>query len=128
MPAPLQITQRSTAGVAVLEMGGQLVADEGDAAFKAQVGALVAAGCRSVLLDLSKVAYMDSGGAGVLAATYMHVARRGGALKLLRPSERVCRVLQITHLLSVFEVFDDEQTAMRSFASPSGARSAGPLP
>src|SRR5262245_33745526 len=106
MPAPLQITQRSAGGVAVLEIGGQIVADEGDAAFKAHVAALVAAGCHRVLLDLRNVAYMDSGGAGVLAATYIHVAKRGGSLKLLCPSERVCRVLQITHLLGVFEIFE----------------------
>jgi anti-sigma B factor antagonist len=119
MPAPLQITQRSAAGVAVLELGGQLVADEGDAAFKAHVAALISAGCRHVLLDLGKVAYMDSGGAGVLAATYLHIVKRGGALKLLTPSERVYRVLQSTHLLAVFEVFDDEATAIRSFIAPA---------
>ena len=124
MPAPLQITQRSAAGVAVLEIGGQFAADEGDAAFKAQVAALVGAGCRSILLDMRTLLHMDSGGAGILAATYIHVAKRGGSIKLLCPSERVCRVLQVTHLLSVFEVFDDEATAIRSFTVPTGAPTA----
>ena len=127
MPAPLQITQRSAGQVAVLEIGGQLVADEGDAAFKAHVASLVSAGCRSVLLDLRDVQYMDSGGAGVLAATYLHVVKRGGALKLLCPSDRVCRVLQITHLLGVFEVFDEEAAAMQSFSSPARVSSIDPL-
>jgi anti-sigma B factor antagonist len=121
MPAPLQITQRSAAGVAVLEIGGQLVADEGDLEFKEHVAALVGAGCRCILLDLRNILYMDSGGAGVLAASYLHVVKRGGAMKLLAPSERVCRILQVTHLLSVFEIFDDQETAIRSFASPAPA-------
>jgi anti-sigma B factor antagonist len=121
MSAPLNINQHSTAGVIVLELSGQLVADEGDQAFKDHVEALVREGSRHVLLDLRDVTYMDSGGAGALVAVYLHVMRREGRLKLLRPSDRVCRVLQITHLLSVFEVFADEEQAIRSFALPSPA-------
>src|SRR5262249_20058433 len=115
LPAPLHINQRSAAGVMVLEVAGHLAADEGDSVFKDHVETLVSAGCRSLLVDLRSVTYLDSGGAGMLAATYLHVVKRGGMLKLLCPSERVCRVLQMTHLLSVFEVFEDEAAATRSF-------------
>ena len=116
MPAPLQITQRSAAGVAVLEIGGQLVADEGDIAFKAHVAALVAGGCRCILLDLRSILYMDSGG----AARHLHVAN-GEAHEATGPERARHRILQVTHLLSVFEIFDDEETAIRSFASPAPA-------
>lgn len=119
MAAPLNITRHSTAGVVVLELSGHLVADEGDRMFKEQVTALVSEGWKYVLLDLRAVTYMDSGGAGALAAAYLHVMRREGRLKLLRPSDRVGRVLQVTHLLSVFEVFEDEEQAIRSFDVPA---------
>jgi anti-sigma B factor antagonist len=118
MAAPLTIDQHPVGGVMVIELSGHLAADEGDRAFKDDVAALVSAGWRRVLIDLRGVTHMDSGGAGVLVAVYLHVVRRGGQLKLLCPTDRVCRVLQITHLMSVFEVFADEESALRSFERP----------
>jgi anti-anti-sigma factor len=115
MSAPLQIIQRAAGAVAILELVGPFIVDEGDLLLKDQVAALVSGGSRHVLLDLGHVTAMDSGGAGALAATLLHVARRGGSLKLLSPSERVLRVLQVTHLLPVFDVFDAESEALASF-------------
>jgi anti-anti-sigma regulatory factor len=63
------------------------------------------------------------GGVGALVEMYMHVARRGGRLKLLRPSACATRVLQMTHLSSVFEIFDDEEAGLRSMDGPD--RQAG---
>jgi anti-sigma B factor antagonist len=90
----------------ILELRGRLVADDADQVFKDQIAALVVAGWRHVLVDLKDVTYMDSGGIGALVTMYRHVLRRGGQLKLLCPSGRVCKLLEITHLLSVFEVFE----------------------
>jgi anti-anti-sigma factor len=118
MPAPLGISQRFEDEVVVLTVHGHLVADEGDDALRAAVTGAIAAGSRYILLDLRDVTYMDSGGAGALAAMLLHVTRRAGRLKLLRPSLRVCRVLEITHLLSVFDIFEDEDAARRSFGLP----------
>jgi anti-sigma B factor antagonist len=118
MSAPLQITQRSAGGVTILELNGRLVFDEGDRMFKERVAAVVAAGHRDLVIDLRNVTYMDSGGVGSLVGMYLHVVRRGGQLKLLCPSARSCRVLRITHLITVFEVFEDEERAVASFATP----------
>src|SRR5205085_11009428 len=106
--APVQIAERRISNVVIFTVSGHLVADEGDLELRDRVAAAMVAGATGVLLDLHDVGYMDSGGAGALAASLFHVARRGGALKLLQPSERVCRVLDSTHMIKVFDVFADE--------------------
>jgi anti-sigma B factor antagonist len=119
MSVPLHIAQRSTDGVVVLTLSGHLVFDEGDRAFREHVTSLVDAGTRLLLLDLEGLTYIDSGGVGALVEMYMLVMRRGGHLKLLHPSWCSTRVLQVTHLSSVFEIFDDEAKALRSMTGPS---------
>jgi anti-anti-sigma factor len=116
MTAPLTITQRNTGPVVILELTGRLIFDEdGDRLLRQQVAAVIAAGDRNILLDLHGVRQMDSGGVGTLVAVYLHALKRGGKLKLLRPSERVNRVLHMTHLESAFEVFEHEADAVRTF-------------
>ena len=114
MPPPLRIADRSIDGVVVLQLDGQLVADEGDALLRERVTALVAGGARMLVIDLQNVTYIDSGGVGALIAMNVHVMRHGGRLTLLRPSACATRVLQITHLATVFEIFQDEQQAVGS--------------
>jgi anti-sigma B factor antagonist len=117
MSAPLRIEQRQSAGVLVLQLHGRLVAEEGAPLFKDHVTAALDSGSRDLLVDLSDVPYMDSGGVGVLVAMFTRTGRRGGRFKLLCPTPRTCRVLEITGLLQVFEVFDDEAVALHSFAT-----------
>jgi anti-sigma B factor antagonist len=118
MSAPLRITRRAVDRVTVLELSGRLVFDEGDRALKEQVTSLVAAGNTNMLIDLHDVVSIDSGGVGALVGMYLHVTRRGGQFKLLCPSPRSCEVLRITHLATVFDVFDNEEAALRSFSAP----------
>ena len=116
MTAPMTITQRNVGRVVILELVGRLIFDEdGDRLLRAQVAALIAAGEHNILLDLSSVKQMDSGGVGTLVAVYLHALKRGGRLKLLRPSERVSRVHRMTHLETAFEVFESENDAVRTF-------------
>jgi anti-sigma B factor antagonist len=117
--AALEIAERRLGSVTVVELRGRLVADDGDTSFITRITALVAFGHVNLLVDFERVTYIDSGGIGALVSRFLHVIRRGGRLKLLRPSERVRRVLQMTRLIDVFEIFEDEDIAVRSFASPS---------
>jgi anti-sigma B factor antagonist len=116
MGAAFDIQERRRGAVTVLALSGRLVAFESDEVFKDRVVTLVRAGQRDVLIDMSRVTYIDSGGVGVLVGTLLHVLRRGGRLKLLSPSDRVARVLGITGLQAVFETFDREEDAVASFA------------
>jgi anti-sigma B factor antagonist len=115
--SPLQITQRTAAGVSILEARGRLIFSGGEESLlRKEVVARVIAGDRKLLVDLTNVTYIDSGGVGSLVTAYLHTVRRGGQLKLVCPNERVCRVLTITQLTTVLEVFDNVEEALRSFA------------
>ncbi|OFW07400.1 MAG: hypothetical protein A3H96_05355 [Acidobacteria bacterium RIFCSPLOWO2_02_FULL_67_36] len=127
MSAPLLIRLRSAGDVTILELSGHLVFDEGDRAFREQVTSLVSAGRNRLIVDLKNVSYMDSGGVGGLVAMFLHVVKRGGRLKLLCPSERACRVLTMTQLMSVFEVFPTEEQAIASFGLPAATAAALPM-
>jgi anti-sigma B factor antagonist len=117
MSSPLSITRRSTDDVAVFVLSGHLVAPEGVGVFRDSITSAVAHGARACLLDLSDVSYVDSAGVGALVAAYRHVTSRGGQLKLLHPSLCARRVLGITHLTGVFDVFDNEDEAVHNMSS-----------
>jgi anti-sigma B factor antagonist len=119
MAGALEITERRVGPVTIVDLNGQLVVDDGEREFRQTIDVLVAAGQLNVLIDLSKVTYMDSGGVGALVAKYLHVTKRGGQMKLLHLSRRANRVLRTARLVSVFEVFRDEAEAVSSFALPA---------
>src|SRR5205807_7867221 len=98
MPSALQITERTVANVTIFGLAGDLVYDEGTRMLRHVLTTAVAAGARECLLDLSQITYLDSGGVGSLVEMFRHVTRRGGQLKLLRPSACARRVLGITRL------------------------------
>jgi anti-sigma B factor antagonist len=115
MSVPLQLAERPAGDVVVLQLRGHLVVDGGDRALRERVRLLTALGKTSILVDLGDVSYIDSGGIGTLVQVFTEVVNLGGELKLLHPSWRSTRVLEITHLTSVFEIFEDEEEALRSF-------------
>ena len=121
MLAPLRITERPIADTLLLELTGSLVFDEGDRILRDRIHELVEAGARRFLIDLHEVTYVDSGGVGALVELYLYVARVGGRLALMRPGPCAQRVLQITHLVSALDVFEDEQSAIRGIHEPSNA-------
>jgi anti-anti-sigma factor len=118
MTAPLEITDRLFSDVGViLTLSGSLMADEGYRLLAERVADVVNSGAAHVLLDLRDVGHIDSGGAGALATALLHVKRRGGELRLLCPSERVSRVLEVTRLLAIFEVVTSVDQAVRRFGT-----------
>lgn len=119
MSAALGILERRVGPVTILELSGWLVAYGGEEVFKEHVATLVRAGHLDVLVTMANITYIDSGGVGVLVGTLLHVTRRGGRMKLLEPSDRVARVLEITGLHRVFEVFEREEDGVASFAPPA---------
>lgn len=114
--AALDIVERRVGAVTLLALSGHLVADEGDRAFTGRVSSVVDSGRIHIVVDLRGITYVDSGGVGALVAMFLYVRRRGGRLTLLRPSPRVCRVLRMTRLTNVFEVYEREDEALCSFA------------
>jgi anti-sigma B factor antagonist len=116
----LQIAERQVEDVTILELVGEITLDDGDLLFGKRVDSLLANGRLRVLVDLAGVTYIDSAGVGMMAAELKIVEKKGGAMKLLRLTARNQRLLAMMKLMTVFESFDDEASALRSFAR--GAR------
>ena len=113
----MQIEERNVGDVVVLDLKGKITLGEGDELLKDKVNSLVNQGRRKILLNFGDVPYVDSAGLGEIVRTYTTVSRQGGSLKLLNLTKRITDLLAITKLLTVFETFDAESDAIKSFSS-----------
>ncbi len=109
------IESRVSKGVVILKLTGKLRLGDETQAVRTQIDALTATGVPRILLDLGGVTFIDSSGIGELTRSYATVRRGGGDIKLLRLTKRIRELMTITKLLTVFEVFDDENAAVDSF-------------
>ena len=113
--ASLSIVERDTGDVTTLVLQGQVVLDDGDLVFRQTIHDLVARGRTKVVVDLSGVNYIDSAGVGMIVGKLKTLRERGGDMKLLKLNTRGLRIFGISKLLIVFETFDDEAQAVKSF-------------
>ena len=111
----MEIVERTVNEVPVLDLKGKMTRGEGDELLKDKINSLLAAGKKKLLLNLESVPYIDSAGLGEVVRTYTTVSRQGGSLKLLNLTKRIEDLLSITKLLTVFDTFDSEQEAIRSY-------------
>jgi anti-sigma B factor antagonist len=100
--------------ILVVDCAGRIVFGEESAELRETVKKLIAQSGR-IVLNLAHVSYIDSGGLGTLVALYTTARSAGGSIKLANLTERVGDLLQVTKLLTVFEVFDSEKGALESF-------------
>jgi anti-sigma B factor antagonist len=112
----MQIEQRAVGDVTVLDLKGRVTLGEGDELLKDKVNSLLNQGIKKIVLNLADVPYIDSAGLGEIVRTYTTVSKQGGTLKLLNLTKRITDLLSITKLLTVFETFDNENEAVRSFS------------
>jgi len=118
---------RVVGGVTIVDLGGRIVLGDGSAELRDLVRELEREGTKKILLNLGNVNYIDSSGLGELVCAFTSMRNQGGELKLLNLTKRVRSLLQITKLLTVFDVTDDESTSVKSFSpviSPSSLREA----
>ena len=113
----MQIDERMVGDVVLLDLKGKISLGEGDELLKDKVNSLVNQGHKKIVLNLADVPYIDSAGLGEVVRTYTTVSRQGGSLKLLNLTKRITDLLSITKLLTVFETFDAETEAVRSFSA-----------
>ena len=111
----MEIVERTVSDVTVLDLKGKMTLGEGDEMLKDKINSLLAAGKKKLLLNLEGVPYIDSAGLGEVVRTYTTVSRQGGSLKLLNLTKRIEDLLSITKLLTVFDTFDSEQEAIKSY-------------
>ena len=112
----MQIDERPSGDVMILDLKGKLTIGEGDELLKDKINSLIQQGHKTLLLNLEGVPYVDSAGLGEIVRTYTTVSRQGGNLKLLNLTKRIEDLLAITKLLTVFDTYESEQEALNSFS------------
>jgi len=112
----MKIETRTVNGVTILDISGKITLAEGSVDVKKSVRDLLDSGRNQILLNLGDVKYIDSSGIGELVSSFTTVTNKGGKLKLLNLTLKIRELLAITKLLTVFECFDDEAEAVKSFS------------
>jgi anti-sigma B factor antagonist len=112
----MKASSRQVDGVTIVDLSGRITLGEGSVVLRDTVRDLVSAGNKKILLNLGEVTYIDSSGIGELVSAFTSVRNQGGELKLLHLTKKVHDLLQITKLYTVFDIKDDEATAIQAFA------------
>ena len=113
---PCKIEVRQVGDVRIIDFHGKILIGQGDDPLREAVRELVDAGHTKVILNLIDTPYVDSAGLGEISRCFIQLSRIGGRLKLLNPTRQIQDLLAITKLLTVFETYDSEDEAVKSFA------------
>ncbi|HZB46363.1 MAG TPA: STAS domain-containing protein [Pyrinomonadaceae bacterium] len=113
--AELNIRERQAGDVTILDMDGKITIGEGSVAVRTAIRKLLEEGKKKILLNVAGVGYVDSSGIGELVSSYTTINREGGQLKLLNLTQKMEDLLGITKLLTVFDTYEDEASALNSF-------------
>jgi anti-sigma B factor antagonist len=111
----IQASTRVVDGIAIVDISGQLRLGEGTGKLRDVIQQLVGDGYRKILLNLAGVIHIDSSGIGELMMSYTTLRNQGGELKLLNLHKNVRNLLQVTRLYTIFDVHDDQASALRAF-------------
>ena len=111
----MQIEERTVGDITILDLKGKMTLGEGDELLKDKVNSLMNQGRKKILMNLAEVPYIDSAGLGEIVRTYTTVSRQGGTMKLVNLTKRITDLLSITKLLTVFDTFDNEPEALKSY-------------
>ena len=112
----MKATSRPVNGIMIVDLSGRITLGEGSTTVRDTVRDLLGKGNKKILINLGDVSYIDSSGIGELVSAYTTVRNQGGDLKLLNLTKKVQDLMQITKLYTVFDVKDDESSAIMAFA------------
>jgi anti-sigma B factor antagonist len=113
--AELNISERPSGDVTILDMDGKITIGEGSVALRTAIRRLLEEGKKKILLNLARVSYIDSSGIGELVSSYTAINKDSGELKLLNLTQKLQDLLTITKLLTVFDVYESETEALASY-------------
>jgi anti-sigma B factor antagonist len=113
----MEIAERKVSDVTILDLTGKMTLGEGDELLKEKINSLLSGGSKKIVLNLEGVPYIDSAGLGEVVRTHTTVSRQGGSLKLLNLTKRIEDLLSITKLLTVFDTYETEADAVKSFSA-----------
>lgn len=103
-------------GIRIIRLSGKITIGTGDVKIRELIDSAIADGQNNILVDLGGVTSIDSSGIGEMVACYTSVTKQDGQLKLVHLSPKINDIMQVTQLITVFDVFDDEQEALSSFS------------
>jgi anti-sigma B factor antagonist len=112
----MKANSRQIDGVTIVDLSGRITLGEGSVVLRDTVKDLASKGQKRIVLNLGDVTYIDSSGIGELVSAYTSVRNQGGELKLLNLTKKIRDLLQITKLYTVFDVKDDEASAVSAFS------------
>ena len=111
----LKIASKEVKGVTVLNLSGQIVLGEGSVQLRDAIRGLIGKGTKHILLNMGNVDYIDSSGLGELVSAFTTAKNQHAEVKLLKLTKKVQGLLQLTKLYTVFDIYDDDASALASF-------------
>ena len=112
----MKAIERQVSGVTILDISGRITLGDGTALLRDTIHDLISHGKKNLLLNLGQVPHLDSSGIAELVSAFVDARREGGEVKLLNLTKKVRDTVEIVHLGSIFELFDDEAAALKAFA------------
>ena len=119
----LRITSSEVEGVSLVALNGRIILGEESNALREKLKSLIAAGKQKIVLNMAEIDYIDSAGLGTLVAAHLSAKNAGASIRLCNLGQKFHEVLQLTKLLTVFDVYDTEAAAVSSFPASAAAGS-----
>jgi len=113
----MKVIERQVSGVTILDISGRITLGDGTALLRTTAHDLISQGKKNLLLNLGQVPHIDSSGIAELISAFVAARREGGDVKLLNLTKKVRETVEIVKLGAIFELFDDEVAALKTFAS-----------
>jgi anti-sigma B factor antagonist len=111
----MKTSVRDSGGVSIIDLKGKITIGSGDIQLRETINRLLEEGKKNILINMQDVTTIDSSGIGELVGCYTSVTNKGGKLKLEKLPEKISDVLTVTQLITVFDVFDTEDEAVKSY-------------
>ena len=111
----VKITTRQVEGVLILDLSGRITLGDGSTTFREKIEELAASGTKKILLNMFDITYMDDSGIGEFVSAYTTITNIGGRLKIVHIGKRIESLFILTKIYSVFEIFTNEEEAVKSF-------------
>jgi anti-sigma B factor antagonist len=109
------MTNSEVDGVAVVELDGRIILGEESNSLREKLKSMVAAGKKKIVLNMADITYIDSAGLGALVAAHVSAKTQGASVRLCNLGKKFHDVMQVTRLLTVFDVYDTQAAAVSSF-------------
>ena len=117
----VKMTSSEVDGVSVVELDGRIALGEESDSLREKLKGLVASGKKKIVLNVANIKYIDSTGLGTLVAAHVSAKTQGASVRLCHLSQKFHDILQVTELLTVFDVYDTQAAAVSSFQAAMAA-------